>query len=56
MRFEAHPRLLELLVGSNLYPDTSVVLRELIQNAQDAIQWRSELDSAIAPSIAVRFQ
>ena len=55
MRFEAHPRLLELLVGSNLYPEASVVVRELIQNAQDAIQWHLEVDSTVTPSIAVRF-
>jgi hypothetical protein len=56
MRFEAHPRLLELLVGSNLYPEPAVVVRELIQNAQDAIQWHKEIKGGeLSPSIAVRF-
>lgn len=37
MRFEANSRLLELLVGSNLYPDEDVCVRELLQNSHDAL-------------------
>jgi molecular chaperone HtpG len=33
-------RLLELLTGHTLYNDTSVVVRELVQNALDAIRFR----------------
>ena len=38
--FEANPRLLQLLVGSNLYPTPDVCVRELLQNAWDALELR----------------
>lgn len=40
MRFHADDRLLEILVGSNLYPGPDVSVRELVQNAWDAIELR----------------
>jgi hypothetical protein len=38
--FVANARLLQLLVGSNLYPTPDVCVRELLQNAWDAIELR----------------
>lgn len=55
MQFEAHPRLLQLLIGSNLYPSEDVVVRELVQNAQDAIEWRRERGDGGGGTILVRF-
>ena len=40
-------RVLELLVGKNLYPDPSVFVRELLQNAIDAVRTRQQLDRNI---------
>lgn len=37
-------KVLELLVGNDLYTDRSVFVRELIQNAIDAVRTRQELD------------
>ena len=37
-------KVLDLLVGNNLYADQSVFVRELIQNAIDAVRTRQELD------------
>ena len=36
--FKANARLLRLLVGSSLYPTLDVCVRELLQNAWDAIE------------------
>jgi HSP90 family molecular chaperone len=41
MRFQANDRILDLLVGSNLYPEPEACVRELLQNAWDAVQWLS---------------
>ncbi len=54
MRFEADPRLLELLVGSNLYPSPDVCVRELVQNAWDAIEWRRNLADGAGGTIVIR--
>ena len=37
-------KVLELLVGDNLYQDPSVFVRELVQNAIDAVRTRREMD------------
>lgn len=37
-------RILELLTGRNLYSDSGVFVRELLQNAIDAVHTRSKLD------------
>lgn len=37
-------RVLELLVGENLYQDPGVFVRELLQNAIDAVRTRQRLD------------
>jgi hypothetical protein len=37
-------KILDLLTGHTLYNDTSVVLRELTQNALDAVRLQSEID------------
>ena len=39
-RFQPNRRLLQLLVGSNLYGSKDACIRELVQNAWDAIQLR----------------
>ena len=39
-------RILELLVGRNLYSDPGVFVRELLQNAIDAVRTRAAQDSA----------
>jgi hypothetical protein len=53
--FEANPRLLQLLVGSNLYPTPDVCVRELLQNAWDAIELRRASGDDQGGSIVVRF-
>ncbi len=42
-------QILELLTGENLYQDTSVFVRELLQNAIDATLLRGEMESAFVP-------
>jgi molecular chaperone HtpG len=54
-RFTAHPRLLQTLVGSNIYPSADVCVRELLQNAWDAIVWRRERADGAGGRITVRF-
>ena len=43
-------KTLELLVGENLYSDPAVFVRELIQNAIDAVRTRQALDKDLLPS------
>lgn len=46
MRFEFdRGRLLDLLVGHAIYNDATVAIRELLQNAIDAVRFRHHLDS-----------
>jgi hypothetical protein len=46
MRFELdRGRLLDLLVGHTIYNDPTVVVRELLQNAIDAVRYQNYLDS-----------
>lgn len=42
-------KILDLLIGHTLYNDTSVVLRELVQNSIDAIRLKGFEDSSAAP-------
>jgi hypothetical protein len=48
-------RILDLLTGHTLYNDTSVVLRELVQNCLDAIrvQWETEAGYINAGEVAI---
>jgi hypothetical protein len=51
-------KILDLLVGHTLYNDSSVVLRELIQNSLDAIKLKKmelDNDSAYIPSIEINW-
>jgi molecular chaperone HtpG len=43
-------RILDLLTGHTLYNDTSVVLRELVQNAIDAVRLQHHIDVKSTPS------
>jgi molecular chaperone HtpG len=43
-------KILDLLTGHTLYNDTSVVLRELVQNALDAVRFQSLIDGKSAAS------
>jgi hypothetical protein len=43
------PRILDLLTGHTLYNDTSVVLRELAQNALDAVRLQHHIDLQTNP-------
>lgn len=40
-------KILELLIGKDLYSDPSVFVRELIQNAIDAVRTREQLDKSL---------
>jgi hypothetical protein len=55
VRFEANDRLLEILVGSNLYPGPDVCVRELVQNSWDAIQLRQASGDGGGGHIGVRY-
>ncbi len=55
MRFSADQRLLEILVGSNLYPDPEVSIRELVQNSWEAIEWRRTRGDGGGSEILIRF-
>lgn len=54
-KFEPDRRLLQLLVGSNLYPSADVCVRELLQNAWDAILWRRERADEGGGRIVIRY-
>ena len=43
----AKKQILELLVGQNIYEDSFVFVRELLQNAIDAVRSRKQLDNYI---------
>jgi molecular chaperone HtpG len=55
VRFEADRRLIEILVGSSLYPNPDVCVRELVQNAWDAIQQRKSVGDGGGGQVVVRF-
>ncbi len=46
---------LQLFMGNRLYSDKRVFLRELIQNAVDACNYRKLVDSAYSPAISIEF-
>ncbi len=46
---------LQLFMGNRLYSDKRVFLRELIQNAVDACNYRKLVDNHYSPAIAVEF-
>lgn len=54
-RFEPNRRLLHLLIGSNLYGAPDACVRELIQNAWDAIQWRKAYADGSGGRVDIRF-
>lgn len=45
-----HDQVLELLAGRHLYSDPSIFVRELLQNAIDAVRTRKELDKNLPPN------
>ena len=54
-KFEPHRRLLTTLVGSNLYGAPDACVRELLQNAWDAIQLRQLRDEGQGGKITVKY-
>ena len=54
-RFEPNRRLLKILVGSNLYGSPDACVRELIQNAWDAIQLRKTIGDGKGGKIDIRY-
>ena len=54
-RFEPNRRLLQILVGSNLYGSQDACVRELIQNAWDAIQLRKTYGDGKGGAIEIRY-
>ena len=54
-RFEPNRRLLELLVGSNLYGAPDACIRELVQNSWDAIQLRKLTGDGGGGKISLRY-
>ena len=54
-RFEPNRRLLQILVGSNLYGSPDACIRELIQNSWDAIQLRKQTGDGNGGSIQIRY-
>ena len=55
VRFEPNRRLLRILVGSNLYGSPHAAVRELVQNAWDAIQWRKRQGDGNGERIDIRY-
>ena len=53
--FEPNKRLLKILVGSNLYGSSDACIRELLQNAWDAIQLRKEQGDGAGGKIVVAY-
>jgi len=49
------PAAIALLAGKHVYNDDSVVVRELLQNAIDAIKLRQSRDSGILPEIILEY-
>ena len=55
MRFETSDNLIDLLVGQSLYSSPDAALRELLQNAQDACQLMTILDSAFSAMVEIKY-
>jgi HSP90 family molecular chaperone len=54
-RFQPHDRVIDLLVGPQLYTSTDVAVRELLQNAQDACALVAVDGDGYAPRITVAY-
>ena len=54
-RFEPNRRLLKILVGANLYGSSDACIRELLQNAWDAIQLRKKQADGNGGQITVAY-
>ena len=54
-RFEPNRRLLQILVGSNLYGSPDACIRELIQNSWDAVQLRKQSGDGQGGIIEIRY-
>lgn len=54
-KFWPHDRVIELLIGENLYTSADAAIRELIQNAEDACQLRRIQNQDFEPEIVVHF-
>lgn len=55
MKFFPHDRILDLLVGEELYTSGDAAVRELLQNAEDACGLQKLVDPEYEPRIVVRF-
>ena len=55
MRFKPHDRVLEILVGQELYTTADPAVRELLQNAEDACALQQVAVPGSQPEILVRF-
>jgi histidine kinase/DNA gyrase B/HSP90-like ATPase len=55
VRFQTSDRLIDLLVGQNLYSNADAALRELIQNGEDAGHLQRLVNPSFAVQISVRF-
>jgi len=55
MRFNPDRRLIDLMVGQNLYTSPDVAMRELVQNAEDACALQQLKGGAYQPDILVRY-
>ena len=54
-RLQPHRRLLKILIGSNLYDSPDACIRELVQNAWDAVQLRKKIGDGRGGRIEIRF-
>jgi hypothetical protein len=54
-RFQPHDRVIDLLVGPQLYTSTDVAVRELLQNAQDACVLAAVDGDGYGPRITVAY-
>lgn len=55
MRFHPHPRVLDLLVGKELYTTADAAIREVLQNAEDACALQRLKQQDYQPAILIRF-
>jgi hypothetical protein len=55
MRFKSADRLIDLMVGQLFYNSPDVVMRELLQNAEDACSLQKIKDANFEPMILVRY-
>lgn len=55
MKFTPNQKLIQLLVGQQLYTSADVAMRELLQNAEDACALQEVKESSYQASIVVRY-